>query len=67
MGTRQENECLQTPVRMTSLACSVRFSLLNVDATTTMAFKCHKPDSFDLVYVTRFADTLPNKFDSHAY
>lgn len=22
---------------------------------------------FDLVYVTRFADTLPNKFDSAAY
>lgn len=61
-GTRRENECLHTQVFMTSVECIVGLSLLNVDVTITMAIKRNKPDSMDLVYVTRFADTLPNKF-----
>jgi hypothetical protein len=62
IGTRQENECLKTPVCMTSVACSVGLCVLNVDAKITMASKCQKPESLDIVYVTRFADILPNKF-----
>jgi hypothetical protein len=60
-GTRRENECLHTQVRMTSVECTIELSLLNVDVTITIAIKRHKPDS-DLLYVTRFADTLLNKY-----
>ena len=61
-GTRRENECLHTQVCMTSVECIVGLSLLNVDVAITMAIKRNKSDSMDLVYVTRFADTLPDKF-----
>jgi len=61
-GTRQENEWLRTQVCMTSVEFTVELSLLNVDVTITMVIKRHKPDSLDLLYVTRFADTLPNNF-----
>ena len=57
IGRRRENECLHTPVCMTSVECIVGLSLLNVDVTITMAVTRHKPDSMDLLYVTRFADT----------